>query len=287
MSTALRPRVMLRSLSGIVFAVVGFCAVAATASRAQTLTTLASFFGPNGQYPSGSVIQGVDGNFYGTTGAGGANGAGTVFKMAPNGGITSLYSFCTLPLCMDGGQPYAGLVQGSDGNFYGTTYFGGGILSEGVVFRITPGGSMTTLHMFNTEVGEGGGPYDALVQGSDGNLYGTTFYGGTNGAGTVFRITPDGAFSTIYSFCSQPHCTDGALPTTALLLAGDGNFYGTTSGGGAFHNSICDSNGCGTVFRITPDGMLKTLYSFCSKPNCADGATPFLGGLVQASDGNF
>jgi len=143
--------------------------------------------------------------------------------------------------------------------------------------------TLTTLSSFN--VTNGAQPTAALVQGTDGTLYGTTSAGGAHGSGTVFNITPGGTLTTLYSFCSLADCADGENPSAGLVQARDGNFYGTASGGGA--------NGSGTAFRITPDGGLTTLHSFCSQSlpsvysdNCADGASPSAG-LVQATDGNF
>jgi len=245
----------------------------------QVLTTLASFDGSDGAEPFSSLIQGADGNFYGTTYVGGTIGDGTVFKITPAGSLTTLYSFCSQANCADGVAPYAGLVQGGDGNFYGTTV-GGGTNFEGTVFKITPSGSLTTLYSFCSQAScvDGAIPYAGLVQGGDGNFYGTTFEGGTNSDGTVFKITPAGSLTTLYSFCSQANCADGAFPYAGLVQGSDGNFYGTTFEGG--------TNSDGTVFKITPAGSLTTLYSFCSQANCADGAIPFAG-LVQGSDGNF
>ena len=245
----------------------------------QAFTSLVSFDGSDGAEPFGTLIQGADGNFYGTTYAGGINSVGTVFKITPAGSLTTLYNFCSQSNCTDGAIPYAGLVQGSDGSFYGTT-FEGGANNDGTVFKITPAGSLTTLYSFcsQTECTDGALPYAGLVQGSDGNFYGTTFEGGANSDGTVFKITPAGSLTTLYSFCSQGNCADGIVAYGGLVEGSDGNFYGTAFEGGA--------NGEGTVFRITPAGSLTTLYSFCSQAGCADGALPF-GGLVQGSDGNF
>jgi uncharacterized repeat protein (TIGR03803 family) len=142
----------------------------------------------------------------------------------------------------------------------------------------SPGQTFTPLHIFDGY--DGAEPYKAaLVQGTDGNLYGTAAGDGPLGvkAGTVFKITPDGTLTTIYAFCSQFGCADGLGPAAELLLSTNGNFYGTTSGGGA--------NSAGTVFTITPDGTLTTLYSFCSQSNCSDGSAPW--GSVQGTDGNF
>src|SRR5579859_2449994 len=155
------------------------------------------------------------------------------------------------------GNPWAALVQGTDGNFYGTTV--------GTVFKVTPGGKLTTLHYFDGT--DGNDVQTALVLGTDGDFYGTTLLGGPdpnasngNGCGTIFKITPAGALTTLYSFCAQAGCTDGERPG-GLVEGSDGNFYGTTEYGGT---SSCFGGGCGTVFRITPNGALITLYDFSS-----------------------
>jgi len=274
---------------------------------AQTLTTLVGFDGTNGLDPLGTLVQGSDGNFYGTTIDGGANfacsevGCGTVFKMTPTGTLTTLYNFCAQPNCTDGAMPQAGLVQGTDGNFYGTTTEGGphsahycGSFGCGTVFKITPTGTLTTLYSFcaETNCADGAVPYAALVQGTDGNFYGTTAMGGVNcvsegGCGTVFKITSTGTLTTLYSFCTQTNCPDGIEPEGTLVQGRDGDFYGTTLIGG---NSTCTSflfgSTCGTVFKITPTGTLTTLYRFCTQAGCTDGSNP-QAGLVQATDGNF
>ena len=238
---------------------------------AGTLTTLHSFDYTDGEYPLGvGLVQATDGNFYGTTYSGAAYGYGTVFKITPASALTTLHSFDST----DGADPEAGLVQGTDGSFYGTTYFGGAY-NYGTIFKITPAGTLTTLHSFDYTDGEyplGGG----LVQATDGNFYGTTSEG-ANGYGTVFKITPTGTLTTLHSF----HVTDGAYPE-ALVQATDGNFYGTTSFGGTAGN--CTPGGCGTVFKITPGGTLTTLHNFAN--TTTEGAVPGAG-LVQATDGNF
>jgi uncharacterized repeat protein (TIGR03803 family) len=252
------------------------------APGAKHLTVLHNFDGSDGNYPTAGLTEGTDGNFYGTTGEGGQFGGGTIFKIAPAGKLTTLYAFCAEPNCADGEGPGAALVQGTDGNFYGTTEIGGSI-GYGTVFRITPAGKLTTLHSFDGT--DGGGPL-GLLQGIDGNYYGTTEDGGEGGdsAGTVFKMTPAGTLTTLYSFCSQPGCTDGQRPLGALIQATDGNFYGTTIGSAAL-NPPCPT-GCGTVFKLTPDGELTTVHTFCADGTCADGANPF-GGLVQGTDGSF
>ena len=201
--------------------------------------------------------------------------------------LTTLHTFAGYST--EGASPYAGLVQATDGNFYGTTYAGGtsGNCQGGcgTVFRITPAGTLTTLHSFDFY--DGASPTGALVQGNDGNFYGTTYGGGANQYyGTVFKITPSGTFTSLYSFCAQANCADGAMPYARLVRATDGNFYGTTLEGGSNTGCSLGSGSCGTVFKITPGGTLTTLYSFCAQPGCADGGNPYAG-LVQASDGNF
>jgi uncharacterized repeat protein (TIGR03803 family) len=244
-----------------------------------TLTTLYSFCSQtnctDGARPYAGLVQAANGNFYGTTYSGGTNGGGTVFKITQGGTLTTLYSFCSQTNCTDGDGPYAGLVQAANGDLYGTTN-GGGTSGLGTVFKITPGGTLTTLYSFCSQSGctDGAVPDAGLVQAANGNFYGTTYYGGTNKRGTVFKITPGGTLTTLYSFCSQTNCTDGADPTAGLVQATNGDLYGTAQEGGA--------NGYGTVFKITPTGTLTTLHRF----NGTDGATPYAG-LVQAADGDF
>jgi len=234
---------------------------------AGALTTLHSFTGPDGAYLSGQLLQGSDGNFYGTTQYGGTNnncgdeGCGTIFRMSQAGTVTLLYNFTQ---GLDGAHPPAGLVRGADGNFYGTT-FTGGMLGQGALFQITPAGTLTPLYGFGN-----GSPAGALTPGSDGFLYGATLAGGSNTDGTVFKLTTAGTFTPLYQF-SGP---DGASPYAALLQGSDGNLYGTTSAGG--------SNKLGTVFSVSPSGTLRTLWQF-SGP---DGAGPYAG-LTQGSDGAF
>jgi uncharacterized repeat protein (TIGR03803 family) len=214
-----------------------------------TLTTLYNFDATDGEDPVAGLVQGTDGNFYGTTLYGGANGDGTVFKITPNGMLTTLHSFGSQ--VGDGTWPDGGLVQGTDGNFYGTTLIGGSHPDFGTVFSITPSGTLTILHSFGRQgAGEGLNPYAGLVQGTDGNFYGTTESGGANGelcnfgygCGTIFKITTGGKLTTIYIFCSQSNCPDGASPYAGLVQDTNGTLYGATSGGGA--------NGDGTIFSL-------------------------------------
>jgi len=250
------------------------CASTAIASPAQTFTSLHSFGGADGRDPFAGLVQGANGNLYGTTVLGGANTYGAVFTITPSGTLTTLYSFGG----KDGGNPDAALVQATNGNFYGTTQVGG-TNNQGTVFKIAPGGALTTLYSFCPLSGCPDGLYSwALIQATDGNFYGTTYEGGANNGGTVFKITPGGTLTTLYSFCSQSGCPDGLYPQAGLVQAANGIFYGTTSVGGA--------NGQGTVFEITSGGALTTLYSFCSQTGCTDGYQPYAE-LIQAADGNF
>jgi uncharacterized repeat protein (TIGR03803 family) len=233
---------------------------------AGALTTLVSFNGANGSHPLATLVQGTDGNFYGTTAYGGTNGNfGTVFQMTPAGALTMLVSFNGT----NGIYPTAGLVRGTNGSFYGTTLFGGasGLSGFGTVFQMTPAGALTTLVSFNNT--NGNEPFTALVQGTNGNFYGTTLGDNASGHGTVFQMTAAGALTTLLHF--NGNTGDSPL---GLVQGSDGNFYDTTFGGGA--------SGGGTVFKMTPAGGLTTLVSF----NRTNGINP-LAALVQGSDGNF
>jgi uncharacterized repeat protein (TIGR03803 family) len=254
-------------------------AATAIASHAQTLTTLVSFDGSNGANPYVmSLLQSVDGNFYGTTSGLGGASDGTIFTINSTGALTTIYTFCTETGCVDGAQPYPGLALGSDGDFYGTTHLGG-TERHGTVYKITPAGKRTTLYNFCSVAYcvDGWHPHGALIRGPNGNFYGTTKHGGANNDGTVFEITPQGALTTLHSFQK----IDGAQPTAGLILATDGNFYGTTAGGGDL--SCQPPNGCGTIFEITPAGVLTTLHNFSGG---TEGKTPGAG-LIQAGNGNF
>ena len=216
-----------RSLAKMFSILFVFCAAMAVASPAQTLTTLVNFNYTNGAEPLyESLVQGADGNFYGTTNGAGAHNGGIVFKMTPSGTVTVLYSFCSQPNCTDGNAPDAGLALGSDGNFYGVTT-SGGASGDGTVFKITPSGEFTLLHSFMGS--DGAEPNGTLLLASDGNFYGTTTSQGSNHGGTLFRITSSGAFTTIYNFCSLGACHDGSGPFGGLMQGTDGYLYGTTT----------------------------------------------------------
>jgi uncharacterized repeat protein (TIGR03803 family) len=247
------------------------------------LTTLASFPGGfDGSHPYGPLVQGNDGNFYGTTSGGGASGFGTVFRMTPGGVLTTLVSFARGAPGV--ANPASGLVQGTDGNFYGTTYWGGdpavnGGRGFGTVYSMSPDGAETNLVFFEG-LSNGAHPFGGLIQASDGNFYGTTYWGGsllnfTNGWGTVFKMTAAGALTKLYAF----DATHGGNPYEGLVEGSDGNFYGTTYWGGS---SLNLGRGYGTAYKITPAGSFTMLVSF----NGTNGGHPFAG-LVQGKDGNF
>lgn len=185
--------------------------------------------------------------------------------------LTTLYSFGG-----SDGEIATGLVQGLDGNFYGTTAFGGTNHEMGTSYKITPDGIFTLI----SNTGSAGS--DNLILANDGNLYGVTLTGGTTDRGTLFKETTDGVVTTLYSFCSRPHCKDGMAPVGSLLQADDGNFYGTTDFGGSGPYCTLD-DGCGVVFRFTPEGEFTLLYSFCTLPNCADGNEP-QSALIEGPD---
>jgi uncharacterized repeat protein (TIGR03803 family) len=257
-----------RKLLAIVAAIITIGCITVSA---QALTTLHSFNGGDGRSPEATLVQGSDGNFYGTTALGGAHAKGTVFKIDRTGSLTTLHSFSGSP--GDGAVPVAGLVQGSDGNFYGTTASGGAFF-QGTVFRMTPSGAITVLHSFNSFSSEGAVPVAGLVQASDGNFYGTTALGGQHFQGTVFRIDATGNLTTLHSFSGSPN--DGSNPVAGLVQGSDGNFYGTTPSGGAHFQGI--------VFRISQGGTHAVLHSFAGYP--AEGGVPFAA-LVQDNDGDF
>jgi uncharacterized repeat protein (TIGR03803 family) len=236
-------------------------------TSAGQITELVAFEGSNGASPQAALIPGPDGNFYGTTSAGGASGNGTIFRVTSSGILTSLYSFTG---GTDGSSPRSALVVGTDGNLYGTTN-SGGASGVGTAFRITPSGSFTLLYAFQNFNGMPSNP-NGLALGSDGNFYGTTYWGGSSGYGTVFQMTRAGSVTVLYSFTAG---SDGGNPVAALTLGKDGYFYGST----IFYGS----GARGTIFKITLAGALTTLYSFTGGSDGAYVAAP----LVQGSDDNF
>ena len=219
----------------------------------------------SGGYPVGGLVQGRDGNYYGPTLEGGLSGYGTLFRVTSANAFSTLRSFNG----ENGSYSSSKLTQGVDGNFYGTAENGGTNGNWGTVYRATPSGAISLLASFNYM--NGGIPAAGLVQDADGTFYGTTYYGGTNGAGTVFQMTADGTLTSLYSFSGE---ADGANPFGGLLLGSDGNLYGTTESGGTYSS--------GTLFRITPGGPLVTIAYF----DGYQGATPECT-LAQGADGDL
>lgn len=224
------------------------------------------------RYPTGLLTQAIDGNFYGAASGGGRYALGCVFKMSPEGSLTVLHSFQDDGV--DGQNPSNGLIQASDGNFYGTTASGGSSRFYGTVFRLSSDGTLTVLHSFDGIDGSSPGP---VAQGPDGQFYGVTTGGGAHGRGTVYRMSPIGEMAVMHDFADDG--VDGLEPGGSLLLARDGDFYGVTHGGG--------HRGTGTVYRITLGGVLSVLFDdFLPGPAGGRTALP-QEGLVEVGDGEF
>jgi uncharacterized repeat protein (TIGR03803 family) len=228
-------------------------------TRRGVFSTLYSFDRTHGAWPS-ALTLGRDGNLYGTTSQGGSHDVGTAFRIDAAGNLVTLLDFDSP--ATGGGM----LVQGGDGNFYGTSQ-GAGLAPS--VFRLTPGGVFSTLHSFVAS--EGAGPGD-LASGPDGNFYGTTSSGGSGGIGTIFRVTPSGAFTTLYAFPSD--ASNGGYPDDQVTVAADGSVYGSTAFGGP--------SAGGTLFRLTPSRTLTRLHSFAA---LAGGGSVNPSRLVVGSDG--
>jgi uncharacterized repeat protein (TIGR03803 family) len=239
-------------------------------AHAKSETVLYSFTGgADGGNPFAGLIKDTSGNLYGTTVEGGPDGVGTVFKLAPNGTETVLWSFTGA----DGSYPEARLIMDKSGNLYGTTS-SGGAGGDGTVFEVAPDGTGTVLHSF-TGGPDGKGPQAGLIMDKKGKLYGTTVFGGANNEGTVFEIAPKGTEKVLYSFGSAVNGADGSYPLGSLIRK-NGNLYGTTEEGGA--------ENLGTVFELSPHGTETVLYSFCPNyPNCSDGVFPSAGVIMDKS----
>jgi uncharacterized repeat protein (TIGR03803 family) len=243
-------------------------------------TVLYSFFGGlDGIDPSGGLIQGSDGNFYGTTNTGGQCQVGVVFRVTPTGAESVLYTFaggtdgCATA---DGANPNYGLILGTDGNFYGTTAYGGFVgRGDGTVFKITPAGVESVLYAFQGGSSDGASPSGGVIQASDGNFYGITNFAGAYDTGTLFKITPGGVETSLYSF--EPYgSVNAVIPSAGLIQASDGNFYGTAEGGAYMQ---------GTVFKITLAGVESLLRSL-GADGSNDAAEPSAG-VIQGTDGNL
>jgi len=238
--------------------------------------------GGEGAQPQSTVVLDAQGNLYGTTIGGGTCGHGTVFELTPSGTATALHRFncpASIIRTTDGANPEAGVMFDSQGNLYGTTTYGG-VYGAGTVFKVTPNKRQWNTELYNfTGGGDGRQPHSGVVVDTQGNVYGTTMFGGDSydcslgGCGTVFQITPSGTEKVLHTFTAPP---DGHWPTSDLVLDAQGNLYGTTAYGGAYDYT-------GTVFMVTPSGTEKVLYSFSGG---ADGGGPW-GGLVRDAQGNL
>lgn len=224
-------------------------------------TVLYSFTGEgDGAYPNG-VVSDAQGNFYGTTNRGGAFGQGTVFEFTPGSGVTALYSFTGRA---DGGESFdSALYRDPQGNLYGTTMYDGGIISLGVVFKVTPNGVESVLHTF-TGGSDGAHPKGSLISDGKGNLYGTTSSGEGLGGGTVFRITTAGVLTVLHTFSGS----DGYDPNAGLAMDAEGHLFGTTFSGGSSND--------GVVFEINAEDTETVLHDFSG----SDGATPYSGLII-------
>jgi len=249
-------------------------------------TNLHLFSGATDGYEvAGGLAFGRDGNLYGMTKMGGAKGMGTAFGISPDGAFKTLRFLDS----STGGLPDSGLILAHDGNLYGTMAVGGKFYN-GTLFRLDTNGTLTTLFSLN-HTNLFPLSRNKMVQGADGAFYGTTEFGGPYnnaqignndfGDGTVFKLTTNGAVRTLVCFNGW----NGAHPRGALIQAQDGNFYGTTVFGKIGTN---EAKGCGTIFSVTTNGSLTTLYSFAG-PGFAHGMTNGSGplGLARDSSGNF
>ena len=245
---------------------------AATLAAGQTVTTIYNFTGLSNSGANPwyvTLVQGTNGNLYGTSYNGGVGGFGTIFSVSTSGSEKVVYSF--KGGTKDGANPTGGLTLGSDGSFYGTTQQGG-TQSMGTIFKLSTTGAVSILHNFNTFV-DGAFPWGAPILASDGNLYGTTSGGGENGRGIVYKMTTSGTFTTIYKF--DVTNTHGFGPIAPPTQGTDGNLYIPVDQGGTFY--------CGTILKMSTAGVLSGTYDF---PCGAGGSFP-IGPLVQASNGNF
>jgi len=285
----LRKTILMKRSATLVLLVLGLSVGAAWAQKESVLYSFCAQTNcADGAEPYAALVFDQKRNLYGTTEYGGSlacqnsfgNGCGVVFKLDPAGKETVLYTFCAQTDCTDGATPLAGLVFDQKGNLYGTTEYGGAH-GAGVVFKLTPKGKETVLYSFckHNNCTDGYYPAAGLVSDTTGNLYGATQSGGTYGGGVVFRLTPNGKETVLYSFCAQTNCADGEGPVTGLIFDQKGNLFGTTPSGG-------DSR-FGVVFKLTPEGEEKVLYSFCPPGfPCNDGALPNAG-LVLDRKGNL
>ena len=231
--------------------------------------SLHTFTGLDGASPVGGLILATDQRFHGTTQFGGQFDLGTVFRLSPDGKVTVEHSFAG---GSDGEYPQSAPIQSTGGHFYGVTagqFSPTNGATNGTIYRISKAGEYSVLHAFSGS--DGAHPFGPLLQGNDGQFYGTTLEGGSHNLGTIFRVGADGKFKVLYNFDG----THGSEPFGPLIQASDGRFYGSTASGGGPADA-------GVIFKISPAGSLTVLHTFSGD----DGRRP-VGGLVQASDGNF
>lgn len=236
-------------------------------AQMANLNAIHAFMVTDGAFSYAELALGNDGNFYGTTYGGGNYSSGTVFRITTSGVFTSLLSFSG----MNGANPRAGLTLGPDGNFYGTTQYGGSN-NLGTVFKINPSGTMAWATSFDGTNDNGSQPISGLVLAADGNFYGTTPNGGSNNVGTVFRVTTNGVLTPLLSFPTYPYYY--GQPAAELALAPDGDLYGTGMNGG--------NSSCGSVFRVTTNGVLHFVAEFNLTNGCSPAAR-----LTWGGDGYF
>jgi uncharacterized repeat protein (TIGR03803 family) len=244
----------------------------AQVAGSQTLTVSYSFgaHSNDGDRRMAGVIRDSMGNLYGTTNIGGTHGYGSVFKLTSSNKESVLYSFTG---GVDGSFPNAALIRDSAGNLYGTTAEGG-IYGAGTVFKLDPTGKETVLHSFSGKPTDGLFP-TGLLRDSIGNFYGTTFEGGANNAGTIYKLDGSDVETVLYSFTGTG--SDQGYPNAALALDGAGNLCGATQGPGP------NTGVYGTVFKVDPSGNQTVLYTFTGG---ADGGVPN-GGVVRDMSGNL
>lgn len=245
----------------------------------------------DGSQPNGPLVEASDGNFYGTTRAGGANmcrdglfPCGVIYRMRADGDVTVLYSFGAN--ATDAYSPSGRLVQGRDGALYGVSA-SGGLYGGGTVFRVTMDGKYALLHSFGATPEDAIVPLGGLTEGADGSFYGVTASGGANrcpqipqagsNCGTIFRMSPSGAVTILHSFGASS--TDGVTPSVPPIQASDGNFYGTTSNGGASDCAV--PYRCGVAYKMTPAGEVTVIHFFGRTSEAPNAPV----GLIQGTDG--
>ena len=247
------------------------------------LTTLVEFTGTvgarKGQGPSGQLVEGSDGALYGTTYSGGGSDFGTIFKVTTDGVFTTLFEFVTATAAITGRNPTAGLAMDGAGDFYGTGHWGGAN-GFGALFKVTPAGALMPQVQFSGTSGAAKGSYpEGVCVSGAGAIFGTTESGGAGNFGTIFKMTPAGAITTLVEFTGASGAAKGSRPDTVLMQAGDGNFYGATSDGGIL--------GRGSIFKMTPGGAFATLVDLSGSAGAAPGSTPRYGTPLLAPDGNL